>query len=55
MDINSLVSLKSRTEKDNNSDAHSKETASTADSQDTWHAIADNRKRPRYRTWLKDS
>jgi hypothetical protein len=35
-------------EKGNNSDAHSKETASIVDSQDTWHATADNRRRPRY-------
>ena len=48
MDINSSVSPKSKTEKGSSNDAHSKETASTADNPDTWHTTADNKRKPKY-------
>ena len=42
-------------EKDNSNDDPSRVTASIVDSQDTWHATADNRRRPKYHMWPKDN
>jgi hypothetical protein len=55
MAINWSVSPKSKRDRDNNRDTPSKAIVSIAGNQDTWHTTADNKRKPKYPIWPKDT